>query len=123
MVDPGYWIVISCGFSPERPQGRRWDATVVAVIPCDGPTEPDPAALAAERPGRVVALGVWSATTGWTLTATEGPPRLRERFAQVAWEHQVPTRAAIRLGIEAAMRLCLGMDPGGREPFPAPGVN
>lgn len=123
MVDSGYWVVLSVGWDRERPRGRRWDALVVSVQPTDELGEPDPGAMAAERPGRLIAWGIWSPWTGWTLVGNLGPERLRERFASAGVGEQGPFKAAASLGIEAAMRLALGLTEHGRDPFPAPGDN
>lgn len=123
MRDSGYWIVLSVGWDRERPKGRRWDALVVSVEPTDELGEPDPTALGRERPGRLIVWGMWSPQTGWSMVGQEGPPRLNERFASVGLSEQGPFRAAVRLGIEAAMRLALGLTPQDRDPFPSPGAN
>lgn len=123
MNDCGYWICLSVGWDRERPRGRRWDALPISVQPTDDIGEPDPGALAAERPGRAIAWGVWSPWTGWSLVGQVGPPRLVERFASTGILEQGPFRAAVRLGIGMAMRLALGMTDRDREPFPPPGDN
>jgi hypothetical protein len=123
MRDSGYWIVLSVGWDIKRPKGRRWDALVVSVEPTDELGAPDPGALAAARPERLIAWGIWSPLTGWTMIGQHGPERLRERFASVGISEQGPFRAACHLGIEAACRLALGLTPQDREPFPPPGAN
>jgi hypothetical protein len=123
MRDSGYWIVLSVGWDRERPRGRRWDALPVSVQPTDDIGEPDPGALAAERPGRVIVWGVWAPMTGWAHCGQVGPARLVERFASVPYAEQGPFQSAVRLGIACAMRLALGLTPQDRDPFPAPGAN
>jgi hypothetical protein len=123
MHDSGYWIVLSVGWDRSRPKGRRWDALVVSVEPTDELGAPDPEALAAARPERLIAWGIWSHWTGWTLVGNRGPERLRERFASVGVSEQGPFKAACQLGISAAMRLSLGFTPQDRDPFPSPSGN
>jgi hypothetical protein len=123
MRDSGYWIVLSVGWDRSRPRGRRWDALVISVEPTDELGEPDPVQLAVDRPRRLIAWGIWSHWTGWTLLGNMGPERLRERFASVGISEQGPFKAACQLGIEAAMRLALGLTPQDRDPFPNPSGN
>lgn len=123
MCDSGYWIVLSVGWDRERPLGRRWDAQVICVMPTDEAAEPVPASLVAERPGRLIAWGLWGPMTGWAMVGQDGPPRLVERFATVSMLEQGPFRAAVRLGIGTAMRWTLGLTPQDRDPFPPPGAN
>lgn len=123
MKDCGYWICFSVGLDHERPRGRRWDAIPISVLPTDETGEPDPQALAAERPGRLIAWGMWAPVSGWAYCGQVGPARLVERFASVPYSEQGPYQAAVRLGIACAMRLALGITPQDRDPFPAPGDN
>jgi hypothetical protein len=123
MSDASYWICLSVGWDRSRPRGRRWDAVVIAVLPTDGEGEPDPRAMAAERPGRLVVWGLWGPMTGWALVGQHGPDRLVERFASVGISEQGPFRSAVLLGVEAAMRLAIGLTPQDRDPFPKPGDN
>src|SRR3954471_9189650 len=123
MSDGGYWIFPFVGWDRSRPKGRRWDALVISVTPTDDLPEPDPKALAAERPGRVIVWGIWAPMSGWGMCSQEGPPRMVERFASAESPEQAPFRAALRLGVRAAMMLSLGLSDRDRDPFPGPGVN